>query len=310
MLLIGVDGGGTKTAAWIGLCEQAKLHVVGQGESGPSNPKAVGYPEALNNLEAAIADAFRDARLNRQPAAAACLCIAGIANADEQHPLRDWLDAQAIAQRYELAMDVEAILAVAGGTELDGGIALIAGTGSIAWGRNAQRQTARCGGWGYLLGDEGSGYAIALDALRMACRSADGRSVDSRLLHAFMQELQVEDSRQLIQRVYDPSTSRSQLAALSRLVFELSDSDAAAAKVIDSAAGQLAEMVSVTARKLRLPEKDFLLAMAGGNLVHQPAYRASVLAKLTVEYALHPRSLTVEHPVAGALRLAKDLADK
>ena len=69
-------------------------------------------------------------------------------------------------------------------------------------------------------------------------------------------------------------------------------------------------MVGVTARKLGLTKNSFLLAMAGGNLVHQPAYRTTVLAKLEGEFQLRPHAQTIEHPVAGALRLAKNLAEK
>lgn len=304
MFLIGVDGGGTKTAAWLGQLESGRLRVRGQGYAGPSNPIAVGEAEAIRQLDLSIAQAFQAAGVKRSLADAACFCIAGVTHQAEHPQVVEWLNQQAVTNRCRSATDVEAVLAAADIGDGDG-IALIAGTGSIAWGKTSTGITARCGGWGHLLGDEGGGSWITLEALRYGCKISDGRAVESPLLTELLKAVGAADMRQLIRQVYVTGMKPAELAGLSRIVFELTAEDSAASAIISSGARQLAELVNATASKLGIADSGFVLALAGGNLVHYQQYRAAVIASLAEDFGLKPKSLVVENPVAGALRLAQ-----
>jgi N-acetylglucosamine kinase-like BadF-type ATPase len=203
-LVLGIDGGGTKTVAWLALHKpevQAKVgpdqqvesipslavqtgRVLGRGIAGPGNPRAAGFDVAQANIDAAIEQAFADARLPRQAVVAANFGLAGCGRADEQQRIKSWAEGRDIAQAIQVTGDAEPLLAAA--SPENWGIALICGTGSLAWGRNQRGQTARCGGWGYLIGDDGSAYAIAVAGLRAAVRAADGRGNPTVLLAHFL----------------------------------------------------------------------------------------------------------------------------
>jgi N-acetylglucosamine kinase-like BadF-type ATPase len=310
-LFLGIDGGGTKTAAWLGSrspTETGALRVVGRGASGPSNPRTIGFEAAFGNLRAAISNAFEMAGLPMGPVEDACLCIAGAGRPSEQERLSKWIETESIARRYRLAMDVEAVLAaVPKVPESTGGIALIAGTGSIAWGKNRQGHTARCGGWGPLLGDEGSGYAIAIQGLQATCRAADGRCQDSALLAAFLRTLDCARPEQLIEWIYDPQTKREEIASLSQVVFECATHDETATRIVQQAARELGLAIRTVAAKLRLNQDAYHLALAGGVLCHHREFVDWVLQSLRENKQEPAQWQLVEQPVVGALQIAGQL---
>src|SRR5438034_328249 len=168
-LVLGIDGGASHTTAL--LAEAASGSVRGRGESGPSNIQAVGVEAAVRELEAAVVAAFQSAKLPRAKVAAACLGLAGIDLTEGLDIIGGWAESVALAEKLKVAND--ATLLFAAGTPEGWGLAVIAGTGSIAFTLDRQGKDARAGGWGYLLGDEGSAWQIGLSGLRAACRAAD-----------------------------------------------------------------------------------------------------------------------------------------
>jgi N-acetylglucosamine kinase-like BadF-type ATPase len=311
-LVIGVDGGGTKTVAWLApLDDPSGRAVLGRGLAGPGNPRAAGFDVAQANIAQAIEAAFFDAKLPRLPAAAACFGLAGAGRAAEQEQIAAWATARGIAAKVRVCHDAEPILAAAAPDNV--GIALIAGTGSLAWGRNAAGETARAGGWGYLLGDEGSGYAIAIAGLRAAMRAADGRGPRTDLLAGLLQKLGAASPDELVAKVYATEMSREQLAALANVVFDYVATDETAATIIHTAARDLGELVVAVARELNFSDTCYTLAMTGGALVHQTYYRDVVLTAVDLQSRLQKSSppsqyVVVEEPVLGAVRLARSLA--
>jgi N-acetylglucosamine kinase-like BadF-type ATPase len=309
-LVLGVDGGGTKTVAWLApLADDGSGRVLGRGNAGPGNPRAVGFETAQANIEAAIAAAFADAELTRTPVAAACFGLAGAGRPAEQQQIQQWALGCGIAATVQVTDDAEPILAAA---SLEGcGIALIAGTGSLCLGRNAAGETARCGGWGYLLGDEGSGYAIALAGLRAAVRAADGRGPPTDLLPAFLQRLGAASPQELIGRVYAPEMTRERVAALASVVFDYRSTDDVARTIVDRAASDLAEMAQAVAKKLDLPPRGYTLAVAGGTLLGQLDYFQEAFSKIAQSLQgaamLPSRWVNVDQPVVGAVALARRL---
>ncbi len=308
-LVIGVDGGGTKTAAWLApLEDDSSGKILGRGVAGPGNPRAAGFDAAQANIEAAIESAFADAKLPRGPVAGACLALAGAGRPEEQERIAAWAKESAIAKQVRVCGDAEPILAAAAPDNV--GIALIAGTGSLAWGRNAAGETARCGGWGYLLGDEGSGYAIAVAGLQAAIRAADGRGPETDLLPRFLQELRVQSPADLIGRVYSPEMTRDKLAALGAIVFEMASTDTIAEAIVVAAVNELADLVITLVAKLRLSHVGYTVALAGGALLHQLNYRDRVAMEVNMRLLVRKmpwptRYVTIEEPVRGCIELAR-----
>lgn len=306
-LIIGVDGGGTKTVAWVAtLRDDVSGAVLGRGRAGPGNPRAAGFEIAQNNIDAAIDAAFADAKLPRETVAAACLCLSGAGRAVEQEQMKEWAEARGVARITRVTGDAEPILAAA--TPDNWGIALISGTGSLAWGRSRDGRIVRSGGWGFLIGDEGSGYAIALAGLRAAAQAADGRGPRTILLEAFQQRLAAAVPSDLIGRVYDPAMSRERLAELANVVFNASPTDVVAASIVSAAAADLATMVAALVEPLQLANGTFPLAFSGGMLLHHESLRQRLLAALQAASAT-PSSVTlVPDPVRGAVALARAAA--
>ncbi len=174
-LIFGIDGGGTRTSAFLANVSRPD-DILGQGTAGPSNQRAVGPRMAMNNLDLAVQEAFSNARIDRQTVAAACLGLAGADRISDRSVVQDWAQEARLAEKIQVVNDAMPLLHAGAG---DGyGIALIAGTGSLAWGRNPQNQTARSGGWGYLFGDEGSAFAIGRAILQaVSCSSVQGTTV-------------------------------------------------------------------------------------------------------------------------------------
>jgi N-acetylglucosamine kinase-like BadF-type ATPase len=327
-LVLGIDGGGTKTVAWLAPLHKPDAQArgetdlladggpspalrdcdpLGRGTAGPGNPRAVGFEAAQVNIDTAIGAAFAAAGLARAPVAAACFGLAGCGRAEEQDRMAAWARQRRIADRVLVCGDAEPILAAA--SPENWGIALISGTGSLAWGRNREGQVARCGGWGYLLGDEGSGYAIALAALRAVVRAADSRSPATALSPALQSKLGAANPAELVSRVYAAEMNPKRLAALASVVFDLSDRDRTAASIVSAAAGDLSWLIESLADELRLPAGQYPLAMAGGVLLNQPSFRELVLKRVGMHRV--PGSVTcVSEPAAGAVRLARRLADE
>ncbi len=307
-LVIGVDGGGTKTVAWLApLSDDGTGLVLGRGRGGPGNPRAAGFEAAQASIDAAIAAAFADANVPRGRVAAASLCLSGAGRPAEQIRLTQWADARDVAQLTQVTGDAEPILAAA--SPENWGIALISGTGSLAWGRNRLGEVARNGGWGYLLGDQGSAYAIALSGLRYAVLAADDRGPATELLSAFQRQLDAATPADLIDRIYSAEMTHERLASMAVVVFDTAPHDATAEFIIESAARQLYFLVDALARRLNLATGDYPLAVSGSVLLNQPSLRA-LLDSMLREAESTPREiLVVEQPVRGAVTLARIAAN-
>jgi len=303
-LVLGVDGGGSRTVAWVaerGEC--AEPTVLGRGTAGSSNPQSLGLAQAMENLDRAVTAALADAHVPSGPLAAAVLALAGSDRKENQEAVERWAKKRQLARWLRIVHDAVPVLAA--GSPEGWGIALISGTGSFAFGRDRQRRSCRAGGWGFLFGDEGSGYAIALAGLRCAAQAADGRGPATRLVDGFLERLQLRRPEELIPAIYRFAADRAQIAALAEVVLKAADqNDAQAREIIDQAARDLARLVQAVARKLRLADASFPLAFAGGLLTGSSRLQIRLASHLA-DLGLRPDPVRrVAEPVAGAVKLA------
>ncbi len=300
--VIGVDAGGTKTVALLAQPgDRQPYQILGRGTAGPANLSAQTLHEVQEAIRSAIAAAFDEAKVTAHSVRTACLAIAGAGRAQHRITLLRWASEAQIARHVQVVHDAEPILYVANDAGV--GVALIAGTGSLAYGRDPSGRDARCGGWGHLMGDEGSGYAIAVAGLRAAVRAADGRGPRTRLLTAFLEQLDCPAVSDLIPAIYDPSVTRATIASLARIVFREAD-DTVAAAILDEAAAELAHMVRQVSQQLGFGDGDYELAMTGGVLTHNPDYCRRVVDELARNHIRPAKSTTVAEPVEGAVLLA------
>jgi N-acetylglucosamine kinase-like BadF-type ATPase len=301
-LLIGVDGGGSRVRARLA---SAQGETLGTGEAGAANPHARGIPAAQNEILLAVQSAFDDAHIPRQIAAAACLGIGGIDRDAERAEWSAWARST-IASNISVVNDGEIVLAA--GSKENWGIALISGTGSIAWGKSRAGAMERAGGWGHLLGDEGSAYDLSRKALRAVARMADGRGAATKLLDAILKEWSLREPSELIPRVYRSEIRPADVAHLAPLVVRIAqEGDTIAQQLVQNAAKALARTATTVARKLRFTENEIPLALTGGLMLQAESLRARLIEELNQsEFRFEPITL-VQEPVTGAVRVAKDL---
>jgi N-acetylglucosamine kinase-like BadF-type ATPase len=188
--------------------------------------------------------------------------------------------------------DSHLVLAAAG---VEQGIALIAGTGSVAYGRTRDGREARRGGWGWMLGDEGSGVWIAREAARLVMTRAESGFEEGTLDRALVRAIQAKDAAGLSARMH-ALTEPMEWASLASVVFETADADAGSRDIIRRAASELAKLVV----EVRVPGP---VVLAGGLLLHQPRLEQAVRKSLP-----HRDCVRLERqPVDGAVRLAEEL---
>ncbi|MFF1829336.1 N-acetylglucosamine kinase [Paenarthrobacter sp. NPDC058040] len=202
--------------------------------------------------------------------------------------------------RISVVHDTRIILAAA---DLEAGAVLVAGTGSVAWGRNEDGREARSGGFGYLLGDEGGGYSVVRDAVREALREHYAGLEPGTLVRALLAATASADALQLMDLFY-AKPEPDHWASLAPLVLELAvDGDPAALRIQAEAAHSLASMARQVLGELGL---HLPLVMAGGLLVNQQQLASAVSRKIGAEDPEAVRILT-QSPVRGAVTLAAEL---
>ena len=293
-LFLGVDGGQSSTTVLIG---DESGRVLGAGEAGPCNHAGAEegrarFERAVNEgLRAACARAGLDAATVRFESA--CLGMSGGPD-DKQAILAGMLRAE------HLMVTTDAAIALSGATATGQGIATIAGTGSIAFGRNAEGRTARAGGWGYIFGDEGSGFDIARQALRAALRMEEGWGPPTSLRQALLEATGSRNANQVLHLFYTSEWPRSRVAALAPLVdAAAAEGDAVAMGILNRAAIELAMLVAAVRSQLWKPGDAVEVAYIGGVFQSR-----TVLERFRILVELEPgnRCGAARHgPAEGAL---------
>ncbi|HEX9412667.1 MAG TPA: BadF/BadG/BcrA/BcrD ATPase family protein [Ktedonobacterales bacterium] len=293
-LWAGVDAGGSKTLAVV---VDARGCEVGRGLAGGANYQSIGLERAVASLRGALDTALRAAGY-ALPLTAAWIGMAGIDRAAD----RDlWLPHLVpLAGAGRLTNDAELAL-----TALDGavGVAVVAGTGSIALGRDARGATARSGGWGHLIGDEGSGYDIGRSCLQAVTRAADGRGPPTTLVDLLAHTWGLNSPTEIIGRVY-PAEDKASIAQLATLVFAAARAgDGVARRIVARAAGELSRAAIAVHQALEFADTPLPLALAGGLLVNESRFRAQVVRRIGRSCALGQVAV-VEEPALSAARAA------
>ena len=286
----GVDAGASYTRAVI---VDAGGRERGRGAAAGANPGAAGWDVALGNIKSAVERAAGEAGIALPLAGAWC----GVSGVDRPHYYETMLPLlQVIASSVRLTNDAELGLAALPGAL---GICLIAGTGSIAVGRDSAGKVARAGGWGHLLGDEGSAYDIGRLALQAVTRAADGRAPVTALKSAILGAWGLETERELLDRVY-PVRDKSTIAGLAGLVFDTATAgDVAAQRIVAHAASELAALVSAAATQLSF-SGSLSLALVGGVLTGRPEMRRALMRRLGRRRAVGPVVVVTDPALVAA----------
>jgi N-acetylglucosamine kinase-like BadF-type ATPase len=197
----------------------------------------------------------------------------------------------------------DALIALEAGVPGGPGAVLIAGTGSFAYGRDDTGRAARAGGWGYVLGDEGSGYWLGRQALRVVVRASDGRGPQTDLTDAVLKHYNVPNAQGLVRKMAGAGAKPSAIADLARLVSAAAAAgDSVARRLISSAAHELSGAADSVVRRLGLERAPLFLT--GGILRHDEGLRHEVISQLAVRLPDLKPELLAATPAQGAVHLA------
>lgn len=322
-VLVAVDGGGSRTRLWL---LDPDGRILGRGQGGTSNPTAAGVAAATQ----AIAEAAWQAGLELPGAslhgdggaapgaqgapgetwschavAVAVLALAGASREPEASRVK-----AAVGQlfpRAELVVVHDGVAALAAGTLGEPGVLLLAGTGSLALAVGPQGQEVRAGGWGYLLGDEGSGYWIGREAIRAALRAQDGRGPATSLTQRLCQAAGVDQVSDLVGPVHRGEWNRAWIAGLASQVVEAAgQGDGVAGGILDRAAEELALLVrAVLERASFLSGLESVPTVTAGGLFRMGGSWLARLERALAREAPRARLAgRVDEPVVGAAYLA------
>lgn len=293
--VLGVDAGGTKTRAL--LADETGRVVAGSLAEG-ANLKIHGELEVEKVLHRLIEDC--ESQSGARPDAV----VLGAAGADRPHDhavLRAILTRIGLKNRVVVTNDAR-IAFVAGSPERIG-LALVCGTGSIAWGRNRSGEVARSGGWGWRLGDEGSGFWIGERAIREVLRAADGRAPATSLQARLLEHFGIGRPEEILEPVYDGDYPRHEVAMFALRVGEMArGGDPVARGILEAAIGELSLAAKSVIERLRLEDAAYDVVLSGGTFRGLPELESGVSAALCSGRARVQR--LDEEPALGAVRLA------
>lgn len=292
---LGIDGGGTKTSCVVG----DETAILGSGVAGGCNIVRLGSAEARTNLQTAILRACEDANLPVASVAQACIGAAGISAPDVREALRSFI-AEIMPGTVEVVGDHDVAFEAAFGSEP--GVIVASGTGSIACGRNGKGQTARAGGHGFAISDEGSGHWIGRTAVAKTLAARDGG--ETTVLDELIAEALGIQPSELVKRAN--AVPPPDFASLFPAVLRASEGgDRVAIAVLEHAGIELAAIARVVIKRLWAEGETVRVGMVGGVFSNSGIVRVQFAGRLRTYWPPAEVLPVVADPLLGALSLAR-----
>ncbi len=299
--VLGIDAGGTKTVC---LLADQEGRVIAEARRSGANLQAVGELQVEKILHEVMEEAIGDRDV---VPAAICLGIAGVDRPDDSATVAAIM--RRIGYKARIVVVNDALVALEAGAPGQPGVVVISGTGSISYGRNARGEAARSGGWGYVLGDEGSGYWIGRAALRAVLREADRRGPETALTDMLLKHYGVAQAPGLIHEVYNAQLKPAAIGALAKCVQSaFSQGDEVAIGILRGAANELEASALSVARRLDLIGEPFAFILAGGIFKAVPWLEQELERRLPIAAPGSHVELLDREPATGAVALALQAA--
>jgi N-acetylglucosamine kinase len=297
MHVLGIDAGGTKTVC---LLADEQGTVLAEARAGGANLQAAGELEVEKVLHGLMDEALGDRDIRPE---AICLGIAGVDRPEDADAVRGIM--RRIGYKTRTLVVNDALIALVAGAGDQAGVVLVAGTGSIAYGRDGAGRAARSGGWGYLLGDEGGGFWIGRAALAAVVREFDGRGPATRLTPLVLEQMHLATPSDLIHAVYEGGLHRQAIAGIASVVQRaVDDRDAVAREILDRAAAELASAAASVITRLAMRGEVFPTVLSGGIFRGLPSLVPDVAARVREAAPRSRVELLEVEPATGAVTLA------
>jgi N-acetylglucosamine kinase-like BadF-type ATPase len=295
--VLGIDAGGTKTVCQLA---EGEGSILAEARGPGANLQAVGELQVEKVLHQVMEEALTGRDVVPD---AICLGIAGVDRPDDAAVVRAIM--KRIGYKARVLVVNDALVALESGAPGQPGVVIISGTGSISYGRNAEGMAARSGGWGYVLGDEGSGYWIGRAALRAVLREADQRGKATELTPLLLNHFGVDRPQGLIHEVYHTNLRPAAIGALAQCVHEaFALGDEVAIGILRGAANELESAAISVARRLDLIGERFPFILAGGIFKAVPWLNEELSRRLPIVAPGSTVRLLDREPATGAVLLA------
>jgi N-acetylglucosamine kinase-like BadF-type ATPase len=300
---LGFDGGGTKTDC---VLLDANGAIVGEGHGGPANPLRSGFEGAFSSLREAAAEAITAAKIRAGDVTRVCAGLAGAGRRNAVRRLTVFLSQEFPLALTQVVPDYEVALEAAAGT--GPGVVLIAGTGSVAYGRNDAGETARAGGYGPWIGDEGSAFEIGRRAVSAVARTRDVDAPATVLTNMIPAALDCPDWDDLLLRIVkNPDDVFPKLFPV--VAAAANSEDTAAKEILFASAIGLGNLAMIVVRRLGMKSQQFPLVKCGGVFGHSQVLD-NLLDSVLASGALRAKISRLEiSPAIGAARMAARLSD-
>jgi N-acetylglucosamine kinase-like BadF-type ATPase len=311
--VLGIDGGGSKTVCV--LMDETR-QVISRGEAGASNYQSIGVAAAQQSIEFAIMAATDKAVNVTKPIkiTAICLGLAGVGRAEDievvKGLVKELQNSQVLPINWALSASNiiichDALIALVGGIGNNVGIVAAAGTGSIVFGRNHQGVTKRVGGWGYILGDEGSAYKIAISGVKAALKADDGSGIPTSLVEIFKVYLELSSLEGLVELIYRRGWGVTEIAALAEIVdLAAALGDEVANKIIEDAVKYLVTATSTVIEKIFSDRSNLNVVTTGSVWLGKSKMHEKFTASLGKQFPEVKVMFPKHEPAYGAGLLA------
>lgn len=301
MYLLAVDTGGTKSRCVV---TDESYGLLGTGEAGPGNYRVAGADGARENIESAIRDALADASVETDETLVGGFGMGSLDTDRDREVITGFLEEIAFVDEVHIENDV--VVAYYAITAGDPGVVVVAGTGAMAYGRNEAGDGARSSGWGWLFGDEGSGFDAARRGLSAATKSYDGRGAETELVDAAAVHFGLEDFEEdVFAEIYDEIDHAKDIASFAEpVVNTAAGGDAVAQEIVEDAGDELASAARAVVDQLDIDTAP-TIGCVGGFGTAEPvseAFESSVGAAIPDATFAEP----VDNPVVGSVALVAD----
>jgi N-acetylglucosamine kinase-like BadF-type ATPase len=303
MYVLGVDTGGTRTRCVV---VDGSLSMLGVGEAGPGNYRVAGTDGARDNVEAAIRAALANADLDESAHLVGGFGMGTLDTEDDRQIITEFLHEIDLVDEYHVTNDV--VAAYYSFTAGEPGVVVIAGTGAMAYGRNESGGDARSSGWGWLFGDEGSGFDTARRGLRAASKAYDGRGDETELLGAAVDHFQLDSFEDVFTGVYGEIDHAKEIASFAEPVAEAAaDGDEVAVAIVEDAGEELAIAAAVVIEELDLAPAPTVACQGGFGTA--PVVADQFESRLTDRYPQTRFADPVANSVVGSVGYVAEQRD-
>lgn len=304
--ILGVDGGGTRTIVQVA---DLSGEVVAESESGSSNYKSVGIKIAKENINKAVFKVIDLLNNSKEfTFKNACFGLSGNDSCEDRDIYHKIIFDSKIKDYLNPASTIicnDTRIGLAAGSNSKNGIMIICSTGSNCYGINEEGKEAKVNGWDYILGDEGSGYAVGIKALRALMKAYDGRGESTLLFKTILEDLHIKNVSELIRWAYIDSFSKDKIAAIAKTVCRTAEmGDRISIKILEEEATEAVNSVTVVANKLNMADKKFDLVFVGNLFKCEKYFKSVLMKKLKSKFTQINFMPLTEKPVEGAIKLA------